>query len=320
MKSLHVSIFGKFDARYDDTPIAGLHLTKVQELFCYLLLNRNQPHPREMLASLLWGSYCTTARSKKYLRNALWKLHTALTTSAGPVADRLLETEGDWIQLHAIDELWFDAAVFEDIYRATVDDSGEAINAETARDLDRAVELYTGDVLAGWYQDWCLYERERFLQIYLIMLDKLMGYCQTVREPERGLSYGERILQHDCARERTHRMMMRLYHLAGDRTGALRQYERCATALSEELDVKPARGTVRLYEQIRKDQLEEGPEPGRAKDEPVSNLQAVLDHLLRLENDVSKLRQQVQRAASAAAATLENVPGTRNRVEDNSSG
>ena len=54
--------------------------------------------------------------------------------------------------------------------------------------------------------------------------------------------------------ERTHRRMVRIYYKSGERTAALRQYERCVEALNDELGVEPARETVELYEQICNDQ------------------------------------------------------------------
>ena len=57
-------------------------------------------------------------------------------------------------------------------------------------------------------------------------------------EYEAGQNYGSIILGFDRARESTHRHLMQLYYLAGDRTGALRQYERCARALDAELGVR----------------------------------------------------------------------------------
>src|SRR5256885_11705620 len=93
--------------------------------------------------------------------------------------------------------------------------------------------------------------------MYLTLLDKLLCYCATHQDYETGQAYGALLLRHDRAHERTHRQLMRLHYRAGDRTAALRQYERCRTALSEELDVKPDRRTVTLYEQIRADQLDE---------------------------------------------------------------
>ena len=72
---------------------------------------------------------------------------------------------------------------------------------------------------------------------------------------EEGLAYGARTLRFDGARERTHRRMMRLYYLAGDRTDALRQYDRCVAALRRELGVSPSAHTVALYNQIRRERL-----------------------------------------------------------------
>src|SRR5438876_1093845 len=104
----------------------------------------------------------------------------------------------------------------------------------------RKTQEMLGYLLQGCYQDWCLCERERLQQLYLGALDRLMEYSEIHGEYAAGLTYGGRILRLDCARERTHRGMMRLYHLNGDRTAALRQYERCAATLKKELGVLPA--------------------------------------------------------------------------------
>lgn len=92
--------------------------------------------------------------------------------------------------------------------------------------------------------------------MYLVMLDKLMEFCEAQQQYETGLAYGSRILRHDPARERTHRRLMRLHCMSGDRTSALRQYQHCVVALEEELGVRPARPTEALYEQIRADRLD----------------------------------------------------------------
>ena len=99
----------------------------------------------------------------------------------------------------------------------------------------------------------------------LAMLNKLMTYFETIEEYEMGLVYGHRILQFDRAHERTHRRMMRLHYLAGDRTAALRQYDRCTAALDGELSVKPAKWTVSLYNQIKAYQLTDD---GKVSDSP----------------------------------------------------
>jgi DNA-binding SARP family transcriptional activator len=66
MSILRVSLFGKFRVQLGEQVMTSLNVRKVQELFCYLLLYRDRPHPREALASLLWGD-SSTAQSRKYL-------------------------------------------------------------------------------------------------------------------------------------------------------------------------------------------------------------------------------------------------------------
>ena len=315
MKPLRISLFGKFHVEYDEDVLTGCEPCKVQELFCYLLLNRDRYHARETLASVLWGDHCTTAQSKKYLRKALWQLHAALNARPGLGDGDLLHADPDWIRLNSIRELWLDVAVFEEIYVSVREVQGRNLDDDSRRALAGAVQLYKGDLLEGWYQDWCLCERERYQQIYLMMLDKLMGYCETHHEYEMGLAYGERILRCDRARERTHQRIMRLYYLAGDRTAALHQYERCVAVLKEELDIRPARGTLRLYEEMCEDRLDRPatpPDPAVFVPEARKpTLSEVLSCLIQLQAGLADVQEQVWRAIRAAKFVQEDEGSTR---------
>ena len=253
--TLRISLFGKFDVRLGKRRLAGLEARKVQELLCYLLLHRDRPHSREVLASLLWGEN-TTSQSRKYLRQALWQLQAALSLQSESAGASLLLVEPDWVQLSPKADFWLDVAAFERAYDAARGVPAKELDPDQVEGLRAAAGLYQGDLLEGWFQDWCLYERERLQNMYLVMLDKLMDYCEVHHEYEAGVDHGVRILRCDRAHERTHRRLMRLHYLSGDRTMALRQYQRCVDALREELNVEPARGTVALYHQVRADRLE----------------------------------------------------------------
>jgi DNA-binding SARP family transcriptional activator len=187
-------------------------------------------------------------------------------------------------------------AVFEEAYSRAQGIAGHVLNAPSADSLKVAVELYQGDLLESCYQDWCLYERERLQNMYLSMLDKLMGYCDAHHDFETSVMYGMRILRYDRAREHTHRWLMRLHSLRGDRTAALRQYERCIAALDEELGVKPAYSTVTLYEQIRGDQVADStrlPIDASAKLETVRPLTEALGQVEHLRGSLAAVECQV---------------------------
>lgn len=287
MPELTVNLFGKFTVQVDGKPLAGIDSSKVQELLAYLLIYRDRPHPREGLAALLWEA-TSSSLSKKYLRQALWQLQNALLRAR---TEQVILIEPDWIRIAPQANLWLDVAVFEDAFALAQGIPGHDLDAKVAETLERTVALYREDLLEGWYPDWCLYERERLQNIWLAIVDKLMDYCEVKGSFELGLAYGARILRKDRARERTHRRLMRLAYLAGDRTGALRQYQRCVLALEEELGVKPAKRTEDLYRAILADSFGQA-ELALTPVSP-SHLARVAGRLSRLRSILAQVREHV---------------------------
>jgi DNA-binding SARP family transcriptional activator len=307
MNELSVYLFGRFKIYQNEQVITEFSSFKVGELFCYLLLDRERPHNRENLAALLWNQ-SSTSQSKRYLRKALWQLQTGLAKLTKTSKQSIIDVDNEWIKLNGNASINLDVACFENAFLASRGISGYELDAQKAQDLSQAIQLYKGDLLEGWYQDWCLFERERLQRLYLLMLDKLMRYCEAHGKYEAGLEYGLRILGYDEARERTHRCLMRLFYLSGDRTEALRQYERCCKILLEELDIKPAIQTETLFEQIRNDQV---PLPSTANaSTPIeskpsnSSLIDLLQSLKELQKELSNSQRQVQRKIEAVETLL----------------
>lgn len=307
MPTLYVRLFGKFRAQRHEQVVHGLDSCKMQEMFCYLLFHRDHPHAREALASLLWGDY-PDPQAKKYLRKALWQLQTALNSASVSPNEGILLVDAKWVHLNSQADIWSDVAVFEQAFASVQGMPCQAVGAQDVQVLQAAVQLYQGELLEGWYQDWCLYERERLHTMYLAILDKLMGYCEMHQEYEAGMVYGTRILRYDRARECTHRQLMRLHYLAGDRTGALHQYEHCVTALHDELDVKPAKATQLLYEQMRADTFDK---PPLATSKPESNqepspvaLPEMLGRLKHLWGTLASMQRQVEQGIETIEQSL----------------
>lgn len=295
MCKFRIHLFGRFSFEYAGEPINGLGTFKVQELLSYLLIHRNRPRPREALAALLWGD-TETEKSRKNLRQALWQLQTALKSRDADGNYHILTVEDHWVQLNTKTEIWLDVAVLEETFAAFKDKPGRELDAAEKEELRLAVRVYEGELLEGSYQDWCLFQRERLQNMYLALLFKLMSCCEAHHEYEAGQLYGSLILNYDRASERTHRRLMELQYLAGDRTGALRQYDRCVAALEEELGVKPDKRTVALYQKIRSGEVERPtaaiPLLNPAKP-TVSLLSEVVGHLEDLQETLASVRQAV---------------------------
>ena len=313
MSPFKICLLGKFSVQNDECKIESF-TAKAKELFCYLLLHRDRSHSREILASLLWGD-CSTSQSKKYFRQTLWQLQRTLHGHAPGKSARLLRVDDESLRLDSQPRLWLDSAVFERAFIPVRGVAGEQVSELQARGLQDAVSLYKGDLLEGHYQDWCLFHRERLQNIYTAMLDKLMGYCEVRRKFEEGMAHGELLLRQDQARERTYRRLIRLHYLAGDRAGALRQFQRCEAALQKELGVLPSRWTLELYNQVRRDKLEaDSDAPGQLREssageisKSLSRLRAIRSLLLKVQRGLDKDIRNVDRALSPNSHTFDTA-------------
>jgi DNA-binding SARP family transcriptional activator len=293
-----VCLLGRLSVQRNNEDLISLE-GKLQELFAYLVLHRNRPQFRETLAGKLWGN-TSSDQARRYLRHALWQLQTSLDSRQTPADEHLLRTDTEWIGLNPAIALSIDVEALEQAEQRVQGIAGSQLDEPDVQALESAVALYRGDLMEGCYLDWCLYERERLQQVYLGLVDKLMDHCEARQECDAGLHYGMKVLRIDRASERTHRRMMRLHLLAGDRTAALHQYQRCAVAMEEELGVRPGRRTQALYEQICSNTLDDGILWAPAKFEPASvsphaEMPNVLDQLLASLSELqTQVRQQSQ--------------------------
>lgn len=287
MNDVHISLFGQFEISRGTESLYSLSGTKTTELLVYLFVHHSRPHTREALSSLLWPEGCTTTRAKTYLRKTLWQVQKELSAYSWLSELSLLTVDTDWVRLKVSPDVWFDLALFEEAYAGVKGLSGHVLEPEQVVVLDEAVDLYTDSLLANWYQRWCLQDQQRIRQMYLLMLDKLLEYSSVHQSYDKGLEYGERILRIDPAREWTHRQLMHLRWVSGDRTGALRQYQACLRVLREELDVAPSFQTQQLYDQIRSGQSGYRPD-GSSLDEHFRHIRHVQRMLQALHNQVEK--------------------------------
>ena len=296
MASIQVSLFGKFNIISPNSKVYTIRARKVQELFVYLLMFRKQPQPRESLSEALWADQ-TVTQSRRNLRQTLWHLQSALRRAQNSSKLDVLIEDG-CIHIRLPTGFWLDIAEFEQIFDLVHHKHVRELSVEDFKATQYAVDLYKGDLLDGWYQDWCIFERERFQMMHLMLLDKLVQYCEIHQKYDAGLAYGWQILRHDHGYERAHRQLMRLYALSGDRTQALHQYQRCFNALQIELGVEPSAMTRQLYEQIQSDTFVAplyARKTGRSTGhEAIPTIEGMLDRLQQFSSKLKKMESEVQ--------------------------
>jgi DNA-binding SARP family transcriptional activator/DNA-binding transcriptional ArsR family regulator len=247
MATLRIYFFGGFRVYYGDENLPPFPTRKTRSLFAYLVTYRQRSHPRPVLAGIFWPDM-PDVKAHRNLNTTLWRLRRSLPSG-------YILVEEETIGFNTASDYWLDVALFERM-------TNEAMTKSQMRKdighwdlvighLRNAVELYRGDFLEGFYEDWCLVEAERLRGLYLQALHGLLAYHKAGGEYQAALEYGQRLLAADPLREDVHRQVMELYELLGQRSAALAQFEACRRVLREELGVEPLPETVALYEGIR---------------------------------------------------------------------
>ena len=193
-------------------------------------------HDRGMLrtyaAGLLWPE-SADERASANLRSAVWRLrrlpfplveasHSHLRLAAGVVVDAR--------------ELAERAAA---VLRGAVVGAGP----DDARRMTGAADL-----LPGWYEDWLVFERERFRQLQLHALEALSRLLAASGRFAEAVESGLAAVAAEPLRESAHRCLINAYLAEGNAGEAIRQFVRYRDLLRAELDLAPSVLMERLFD------------------------------------------------------------------------
>jgi len=249
-------LLGSFQLIREGKPTAGFRSQNERALLAYLAVESSRSHTRDALAGLLWPEL-PDSTAHNNLRVTLHRLRQVLGEPS--TADPLIEVSREAIQLAQTGGLWIDVLAIQELFNRA--DQHPHVKLATCPDCmslyAEAAALYEGEFLQGVYpadslpfSEWALLKREYLHRKVLGALYLLAAYHQRRGELDLALGYARRQLEFEPWREEAHSQVMTILALSGERSAALRQYERCQDVLREELGVDPAQETRALYERI----------------------------------------------------------------------
>lgn len=220
---LEARFIGKFDISFNGEKIV-LTTRASQSLFAYLILTAGTRHRREKLAGLLWPDL-SEKKARTYLRQELWRIRKTFSAC----------TDREFLLSDDI-AIWFDA---DTEYWLDVDQLAKLIEQASAGDIMQALQLYEGELLPGFYEDWITQERERLLALFEKGNARLLGILEAGRRWQETVDWAEFWLSFSPNQETAYQYLILAHQALGDHARAMAAYERCIKALRE-LDLEPS--------------------------------------------------------------------------------
>jgi predicted ATPase/DNA-binding SARP family transcriptional activator len=231
---------------------------KTAALLAYLAHYRNQTHGRDETAELLWpGDDPTAVRAR--LNQAVSTLRRQLEPPGTPPGAVLIS---DRIRIGLNpDTVISDTALFDMAVRAAR--RADSTSEECIRHLREAADLYQGELLPGYYEEWMLGERERLAETFRAALRDLVGLLVERGAAEDALPYAHRLVESDRYNEEGQNTLIRLYLTLDRPVLALKQYADFERLLSADGETPPPTTRNLEVEARQRGRLE--PRSGAAK-------------------------------------------------------
>jgi len=248
---LDVRALGPLEIRRDGVLLGGdaWRYVRPRELLLYLLA-----HPagrtREQIGLVFWPD-SSSAQVKNSFHVTLHHMRKALGR-----AD-LIAFEDDRYRIRWELGVRFDARDFADAVQPAI---RQVKTARPGADLSeplgriwRAVEAYRGDFLQDVdVGDWHLETRDHLRRLYSDGLLLVGEHLMRAEDYAAAAEVYARVIATEELSEEAHRRRMLCLARSGDRTEALRQYERLRGMLRKDLDAEPESETTALFNRLRR--------------------------------------------------------------------
>lgn len=266
MTELRIHLFGGFFLEREGAALPPIASRAGRSLFAYLVMNRDRPLQRDMVAGSFWPEL-PESRARRRLSQALWQVQDVVNTSSVSYTT----TTPDTLAFDASTPYWLDVEEFDHAFEVgTGPDPPLPTSGLDTATLRSCVDLYRGDFMAGYFDDWSLVEQDHYRQRYVTALRQLVDATKAEGAYEEALAHARRLTHHDPLTEGVHQEVMRLCFLLGRTNEAMEQFERLQSVLTEELGSQPSEATIALHEKIVR-QRNAGIRPTRAEAQPLSH-------------------------------------------------
>ncbi|MCG8415766.1 MAG: hypothetical protein MI746_16245, partial [Pseudomonadales bacterium] len=246
MAKLSLALLGTPRLTLDGNSLDDVFYEKVEALLCYLAVESNRPHRREVLAEMFWPDL-PDDHARSNLRYALFKLRAGLQEKTNSTPYLLVSRTS--IRFNPDSDFSLDVLELSEAFGQSLRPSGE-LDIER---LEHLSALHRGDFMEQstltqneLFHDWVCNKREIYNRYELILLSRLIEQYADKAEYDLALHHAHRFITLDPLDESGYHRLIELLANSGKNTKAIEAYNNLSHLLNMELGIKPNEESTEL--------------------------------------------------------------------------
>ncbi len=242
-----VSVLGELRLEQAETSISRFKYQKVGALLAYLAYHLRHVHAREVLIEIFWPDSSPEA-GRANLSVAISSLRHQLEPPGTP-AGTVVRADRYSVSLNPT-ALTTDVAQFETAIHAAAKADG---TTRQVQELSRAVDLYAGQLLPGFYEEWISGEQQRLSDLFFDAALRLATHLEERGELSAALAATRKSVRADPLHEDANLRLMQLLVKTGQPGAALRQFKELERLMDQERGQEPGASLRALARSIEKE-------------------------------------------------------------------
>lgn len=247
-KTLLINLSGSPKLLLEQKDITEQLSSKSIAIITYIWMDSNKKISRKKMAQLLWEASDDNA-ARYNLRYNIWAINKFFRNLSN--GENLLVCEKNHLTFDQRFTIKADIEIFENIKINKIQNFGEKL-------LIEAKTKYKGNFMESFYlkncnefNDWLFFERDNFQKKYVIILETLKNYYINNNKFEKATLILKEMIKLNPYDELIYVELINVLLKKGNRAEALKQYNRCANVLREELNITMMPSTKKVIEVIK---------------------------------------------------------------------
>lgn len=239
-KNISVYLFGGIDVSSQIVGTVKWTSTKSMELFVYLLLKESRNISKNVIIEDIFRGM-PLKNAENYLKTSVYQIRKVLEHHGL----KLLLTSSNGAYKLECSGFYVDFMDFREKIQKL--EKIDASNLQEALDVEK---MYIGDLLGDRSYYWSMSEREKYLNQYLSLAQKLGKYYFDNGNMEQASYILKKIIKISPLHEEANYLFMKVFAAQKNKKLLMKHYEGYVRMLKRELDICPEPAVIDLYEKL----------------------------------------------------------------------